>query len=86
MAEGGLSENLRIDFSVLNDTNYYNGIIFKGFIDGIAQSVLSGGRYDSLLSRLGRKQGAVGFAVYLDGLDRLYADMVSEDVGGGSID
>ena len=48
--------------------------------------MLSGGRYDSPLSRLGRKQGAVGFAVYLDGLDRLYADMVSEDVGGGSID
>lgn len=83
MEKSGLAQNLRIDFSILNDTNYYNGIIFKGFIDGIPQSVLSGGRYDSLLSRLGRKQGAVGFAVYLDGLDRLFSD--TDTCGGESI-
>ena len=56
MEKSGLAQNLRIDFSILNDTNYYNGIIFKGFIDGIPQSVLSGGRYDSLLSA-GQKAG-----------------------------
>lgn len=83
MESRGLSENLRIDFSILNDTNYYNGIIFKGFIDGIAQSVLSGGRYDSLLEKLGRNRGAIGFAVYLDSLDRLSADRCGGDTIGG---
>ena len=83
MEQNGLYENLRVDFSILNDTNYYNGIIFKGFIDGIPQSVLSGGRYDSLLEKLGKKQGAVGFAVYLDSLDRLFADREASGIGGG---
>lgn len=82
MERRGLSDKLRIDFSILNDTNYYNGIIFKGFIDGIAQSVLSGGRYDSLLEKLGKSSGAIGFAVYLDSLDRLSSDKCGGDTIG----
>lgn len=62
---------IRIDFSVINDTRYYNGVVFKGFIKGIPTSVLSGGRYDSLMSRMGKKSGAIGFAVYLDLVDEL---------------
>ena len=46
--------------------NYYDNVVFKGFIDGIGESVLSGGRYDRLLTRMGKKSGAIGFAVYLD--------------------
>ncbi len=62
---------VRIDFSVVDDMRYYNGIVFKGFIKGIPTSVLSGGRYDSLMSRMGKKSGAIGFAVYLDLIDEL---------------
>lgn len=62
---------IRADFSVINDTRYYNGIVFKGFIKGIPTSVLTGGRYDSLMSRMGKKSGAIGFAVYLDLIDEL---------------
>ncbi len=62
---------VRIDFSVVDDMRYYNGIVFKGFIKGIPTSVLSGGRYDSLMSRMGKKSGALGFAVYLDLIDEL---------------
>ena len=62
--------NLRLDFSILNDVDYYNGIIFQGFIRGIAHPVLAGGRYDNLMVRFGKNQGAVGFAVYLDELER----------------
>ena len=62
---------LRIDFSVVHDIRYYNGIVFKGFIEGIPTGVLSGGQYDSLLKKMGRKSGAIGFAVYLDLLERL---------------
>lgn len=61
---------LRIDFSVISDIKYYNGIVFKGFISGIPQSVLSGGQYDRLMKKMQRKSGAVGFAVYLDMLER----------------
>ena len=62
---------LRVDFSVVHDIRYYNGIVFKGFIEGIPSGVLSGGQYDSLLSKMGRKSGAIGFAVYLDLLERM---------------
>lgn len=66
-----LKEMLRIDFSVVSDMKYYNGIVFKGFINGIPNSVLSGGQYNKLMEKMNRKSGAVGFAVYLDMLERL---------------
>ena len=61
---------IRIDFSVINNLNYYNGIVFRGFIEGIPESILSGGQYDGLMSMMGHeKSKAVGFAVYLDLID-----------------
>ena len=68
------------DLSVVNDRNYYDGIIFKGFVNGIPDSVLSGGRYDRLLSRMGKKCGAIGFAVYLDRLERFGNETENYDV------
>ena len=58
------------DLSVTNDTDYYNGVLFRGFADGVAAPVLSGGRYDHLLNRMGRSGAAIGFAVYLSELER----------------
>ena len=71
------ADKLRIDFSVVNDMNYYGGMVFKGFISGIPTGILSGGGYDKLMSKMGRKSGAIGFAVYLDMLERL-SDKASE--------
>ncbi|MBE7085484.1 MAG: hypothetical protein E7368_05470, partial [Clostridiales bacterium] len=62
----GYGDKIRLDFSVVNDMKYYNGIVFKGFVDGICEGVLSGGQYDKLMARMHRKSGAIGFAVYLD--------------------
>ena len=63
------ADRIRLDFSVINDGNYYDDVVFKGFIDGIGEGVLAGGRYDKLLQKLGKKSGAIGFAVYLDLLE-----------------
>jgi len=71
LIDAGFSDMLAIDFSVVNDMRYYNGIIFKGFVDGVPTGVLSGGRYDALIQKMGRRAGAIGFAVYLDQLERL---------------
>lgn len=76
----GLLEHIRLDFSIANDMRYYNGVIFRGYLPGLASGVLAGGRYDNLLRRMGKAGGAVGFAVYLDQLDRL------EDGGGYDAD
>ncbi|MBQ0110561.1 MAG: ATP phosphoribosyltransferase, partial [Oscillospiraceae bacterium] len=66
-----LSSDICVDFSVTGDYNYYNGIVFKGFIKDIPTEVLSGGRYDKLMHKMGRKSSAVGFAVYTGIFDRL---------------
>ncbi|MBR2893290.1 MAG: ATP phosphoribosyltransferase regulatory subunit [Clostridia bacterium] len=65
-----LMGKLRIDFSIVNNTSYYSGLVFKGYISGIPTSVLSGGQYDKLMKKMGKRSGAVGFAVYLDALER----------------
>ena len=59
---------------------YPNGIVFKGFISGVPKAVLSGGQYDKLMKRMGKKSRAVGFAVYLDVLERLLEDRSEYDV------
>ncbi len=69
LAKSKYAQNIRIDFSVGGNMRYYNGVVFKGFIDGVAERVLSGGRYDKLMENMGRKSGAIGFAVYLDLLE-----------------
>ena len=74
------ADNIRIDFSVVNDMTYYDDIVFKGFIDGIGEGVLSGGRYDKLLHKMGRKSGGIGFAVYLDLLEGFGEEKQNFDV------
>ena len=74
------AEHIRLDFSVTGGGNYYDNVVFKGFIDGIGESVLSGGRYDRLLARMGKCSGAIGFAVYLDALSNWAREYRETDV------
>lgn len=62
---------VNVDFSVVDDIHYYNGFVFKGFVSGLPGSVLSGGEYNKLMQKMGRRSGAIGFAVYLDMLQQL---------------
>lgn len=64
-------KHLRLDLALLNDTEFYDGILLCGYLEGLPRPVLSGGRYDSMMYKLGHSLGAVGFAVYLDELERL---------------
>ena len=71
---------IHIDFSVVGDLHYYNCIVFKGFILGLPTAVLSGGQYDRLLSKMGRKDRAIGFALYMDLMERLVTSGREYDV------
>ena len=73
------SYRVNLDLSVTNDTDYYNGLIFRGFVDGVAAPVLSGGRYDHLINRMGKRGGAIGFAVYLSELERYLSEAGGPD-------
>ena len=78
-AGSGTEEKIRIDFSASGDVKYYNGIAFKGFISGIPDSVLSGGQYDRLMRRMGRRDRAIGFAVFMNKLERLQEGAGTDD-------
>ena len=73
-------KRILFDFSVTNNTNYYNGIVFQGYLSGICESVLTGGQYDNLMRKLERRSGAVGFALYLDLLEQLESETNAYDV------
>ena len=52
------------DLGMAPRLNYYSGIIFRGFSEGIGSSFLRGGRYDKLIkSKDGSFMNAVGFSV-----------------------
>ena len=71
LIKNGYGDKIRVDFSVINDMNYYNGFVFKGFVNGISAGVLSGGQYDNLMHKMRKKSKAIGFAVYIDMLERI---------------
>jgi ATP phosphoribosyltransferase regulatory subunit len=72
LSDAGFGDKVRIDFSIINDTDYYSGTAFQGYINGVPRAVLSGGRYDNLMHRLGKDKRAIGFAVYLGELTRYF--------------
>lgn len=80
LAATEFSDRIRIDFSVVNDMRYYDGIVFKGFLNGISEAVLSGGAYDPLMKRMNRRSSAIGFALYLDSLEELEGASSDYDV------
>ena len=64
-------ETVALDLSLAGDMEYYNGLVFQGYLSGLASPVLKGGRYDLLARKFTPNTSAVGFALYLDELDRL---------------
>ena len=80
IASTNFVKRTKVNFSLSNDMNYYSGIAFRGYVHGVPTGVLSGGQYDNLMKKMGRKAKAVGFAVYLDALKRLGNDDREYDV------
>ena len=70
LAEEGKAERVQIDLSLAGDMEYYNGLVLRGFLAGIPRAVLKGGRYDPLAAQFRSGAKAVGFALYLDELNR----------------
>ena len=70
---GGTGCGIRLDLSLGGEMEYYNGLVFNGYLQGLPRAVVRGGRYDLLARRFTPGAGAIGFAVYLDELERLQA-------------
>lgn len=74
----GLDGKININFSMANDADYYSGLVFNGYIEGVPHCVLTGGRYDNLLHKFKKEGGAIGFAVYLGEIERYFNSDKSE--------
>lgn len=59
----GIEENLSVDLGSVNKIDYYTGLTFKGYFEGIGEDVLAGGRYNHLISEFGYDQPATGFGI-----------------------
>lgn len=68
----GYGDYVTVNFSAVSNADYYNGIIFNGYINGVPRMVLSGGRYDKLLQKMNKNGGAIGFALYLGEIERYF--------------
>ena len=73
LSAGGGS--VRLDLSLAGEMEYYNGLVFQGYLQGLPRPLLKGGRYDLLMQKFTPGADAIGFAVYLDELDRLSAPL-----------
>ena len=51
--EAGFASHLVCDFTIMAAFDYYTGIVFKAYGADMADSLASGGRYDSIFERLG---------------------------------
>lgn len=67
----GLSDHVIIDLGMAHKNEYYTGVIFRGFIEGSGDAVISGGRYDTLLMRFGVDLPATGFGVNVDSITKI---------------
>ncbi len=75
----GFGDKVAIDFSIIDFNSYYSGIVFKGFVSGVSAKILSGGQYDNLLKKMNRQSGAIGFAVYLDEIERFEQELIDTE-------
>ena len=62
----GYGDHIRFDLGLVHQIDYYTGVVFRGYVEGAGDAVLSGGRYDKLVGAFGRPAQATGFAVDVD--------------------
>jgi len=72
LVEGLLSRfpdiKIYCDLSELRGYNYHTGIVFAAYVGHSGQALAKGGRYDHIGEVFGRRRGATGFDVVLNGL------------------
>lgn len=73
----GIADCVMIDLGLVNRSNYYTGIIFRGYAEGSGLTVLTGGRYDNLISGFGLDAPAIGFGVDVTALTNVINEVIN---------
>lgn len=66
--ELGYGENVTFDLGMVPGLNYYTGIIFRGYGEGVGNALLRGGRYDKLIRYSKKYVPAIGFSIDIDSI------------------
>lgn len=80
LSELGYEDMISFDLGMVPRLDYYTGIIFKGYADGVGATVLSGGRYDNLMATFGENTPAIGFSINLDNMLNVVGQSNLEEV------
>lgn len=64
----GMKKYISFDLGMVTGYRYYTGIVFQGYTYGTGNAIVSGGRYDTLMSQFSYDAPAVGFKISVDGL------------------
>lgn len=67
----GYNGKITVDLGIVNRTDYYSGVVFRGYLYGYGEAVVSGGRYDKLISEFGLDIPATGFGVNVDAVSTM---------------
>ena len=59
----GYGDKVTFDLGMIPRLNYYTGIIFRGYGEGVGNTVLRGGRYDNLIKTGDKYLPAIGFSL-----------------------
>ena len=75
LSAAGYGPYVRFDLGMVHQIDYYTGVVFRGYVEGAGDAVLSGGRYDNLVGVFGREAQATGFAVDVDAVARTLPEL-----------
>lgn len=75
----GYENYITFDLGMNKNMDYYTGMIFKIFHQGVGFPVAGGGRYDKLISRFGKEIPATGSAIYINRLTDGMSHFISHE-------
>jgi ATP phosphoribosyltransferase regulatory subunit len=70
LCEAGHRDSLLLDLGEFRGFDYYDGVVFDVFAEGMGAELGGGGRYDHLIGRFGRPLPSTGFGLDVDRLFR----------------
>lgn len=70
LCKAGHQDVLFLDLGEFRGFDYYDGVVFDVFAEGVGVELGGGGRYDHLIGRFGRNVPSTGFALNVDRLFR----------------
>lgn len=84
LSKTALKDKIIVDLGLVQRNDYYTGIIFSAYTAEYGDTILSGGRYDSLLEKFGDDMPAIGFSIETGALTSMALKSIAADEDGNS--